>query len=72
MRVREHECTEALEVEDQDTYIADLQRELLHSYQRLNVPASKRQHEGGQLRDSSIELGELLEPAVQDVDLGVI
>ena len=35
------------------------------------MPASKRQHEGGQLRDSSIELGEPLEPAVQDVDLGV-
>jgi len=71
VRVREHKCTEALEVEDQDTYVADLQRELLHSYQRLNVPASKRRREGGQLRDSSIELGEPLEPAVQDVDLGV-
>jgi len=33
--------------------------------------ASKRRHEGGQLRDLSIELGEPLEPAVQDVDLGV-
>ena len=35
------------------------------------MPASKGRREGGQLRDSSIELGEPLEPAVQDVDLGV-
>jgi len=35
------------------------------------VAASKRRGEGGQLRDSSIQLGEPLEPAVQDVDLGV-
>ena len=62
MKIVEIESTDAPEPEDQEKYAAELQQELLHSYNRLHVPESKRRHERGQLRDSSVELADPLEP----------
>ncbi len=51
-------------VEDQVLFEAELRRELEHSYDRLNVPENKRRRVNGELRDSSIELSEPLDPPV--------
>lgn len=62
MKIVEIEPTDAPEPEDQAKYEAELEVELHNSYNRLNVPESKRRRQKGQLRDSSVELAEPLQP----------
>ena len=64
IQIIEIEPTEPPEPEDQSRYGEKLRRELEHSYDRLNVPESKRERRGGELRDSSVELAEPLDSAI--------
>ncbi|RPB18878.1 hypothetical protein L211DRAFT_853690 [Terfezia boudieri ATCC MYA-4762] len=67
VKIGEIEPTDALQPEDQEKYEAELEKELNHAYDRLNIPESKRKHQRGQLRDSSVEMAEPLQ-----LDLGNI
>ena len=66
VKVVESEPTEAPEREDQGRYQEELLKELDHSYERLNVHASKRRRENGELRDPSVELEIPLDPQIRD------
>jgi hypothetical protein len=70
VKVVEVEAEEPPEVEDQDSYEAELRKELKHSYERLEVSDDKRLREGDQLRDSSVELADPLSPPVDYTMLG--
>ena len=61
------EDTDPVIIEDQMEYGLALEWKLAHSYQWLNIPESKHRRVGGQLRDSSVECGDLLDLAVDDV-----
>jgi len=52
--------------EDQIRYEAELQKELQHSYERLDVSESKCRIIGGRLRDSSVELADPLSSEVDE------
>ncbi|KAF8426774.1 hypothetical protein BGX38DRAFT_1147109 [Terfezia claveryi] len=67
VKIVEIEPTDAPQPEDQGRYEAELEEELHHSYNRLNVPESKRRHQKGQLRDSSVELVEPLQQDLGDI-----
>ncbi|KAF8437830.1 hypothetical protein BGX38DRAFT_1273861 [Terfezia claveryi] len=58
---------QAITVSNVAGYEAELEEELHHSYDRLNVPESKRRRQKGQLRDSSVELAEPLQPDLGDI-----
>lgn len=66
VKIIEVEPTNAPEIEDEARYEAELRKELEHSYDRLDVPAQKRQREGSLLRDSSVELAGPLDPEVDE------
>jgi len=68
VKIVEIESTDAPEPVDQEKYAGELQQELLYLYNRLHVPESKRHRERGQLRDSSVELADPLEPRVGEID----
>jgi hypothetical protein len=70
VKIVEVEGEEPPEVEDQDSYEAELRKELKHSYERLEVSENKRLREGDQLRDSSVELADPLSPPVDYTMLG--
>ena len=61
------EDTDPVIIEDQVEYGLAFKWKLLHSYQGLNIPESKCQRVGGQLRDSSVKCGDPLHPPVDDV-----
>ncbi|RPB18237.1 hypothetical protein L211DRAFT_854316 [Terfezia boudieri ATCC MYA-4762] len=67
MKIVEIEPTNAPQPEDQEKYEAELEKELNHSYDRLNVPESKRKRQRGQLRDLSVEMAEPLQPDLGDI-----
>ncbi|RPB25705.1 hypothetical protein L211DRAFT_848030 [Terfezia boudieri ATCC MYA-4762] len=67
VKIVEIEPTNTPQPEDQEKYEAELEKELNHSYDRLNVPESKRKHQRGQLRDSSVEMAEPLQPNLGDI-----
>ena len=60
----EIEPTHALQVRNLEAFKAKLQKNLEHSYNRLEVPKHKQQRAYGQLRDSSVELEGELHPAI--------
>jgi len=62
VKIVDIEFTDAPEPEEQEMYAAELQQELLNSYNRFHVPGSKRRRERRQLRNSSEELADPLEP----------
>ncbi|RPB18639.1 hypothetical protein L211DRAFT_853933 [Terfezia boudieri ATCC MYA-4762] len=66
VRLVEVEPVNALQVEDEGRYEAELRKELEHSYERLDVPAEKRRREGSLLRDSSVELAGPLDPEIDE------
>lgn len=70
VKVVEVESEEPPAVEDQDSFEAELRKELKHSYERLEVSENKRLWVGDQLRDSSVELADPLSPPVDDTMLG--
>jgi hypothetical protein len=72
VRLVEIEPVEPHPVEDEQRFEAELQRELSHSLDRLNVPEYKRRRVHGYLRDSSVELAEPLHPAVGERDEDVL
>ena len=70
VQIVEIQSTEPPEPEDQGRYSKGLRKELEHSYDRLNFPESKRERRGGELRDLSVELGELLDPQIDTEIVG--
>ena len=66
MTITEVEPTDPPSVEDERAFEEELRQELEHSYERLNVPESKRRRTNGMLRDSSVELSGPLDPPMDD------
>ncbi|KAF8414744.1 hypothetical protein BGX38DRAFT_1281700 [Terfezia claveryi] len=71
VRMVKVEPVDALQVEDEARYEAELRKELEHSYERLEVPAEKRRREGSLLRDSLVELAGPLNPEVDNALTGI-
>jgi hypothetical protein len=63
----EIEPDEPPEPEDESRYQEELRNELAHSYSRLNCSERKQGRTDGELRDSSVELVEGLDPDIADV-----
>ena len=61
------ESTEVSELEDEEEFQAELEKDLKHSLDRLNAPQSKRQCTSGSLGDPSVESEGPLEPRIDDV-----
>ena len=64
--ITEVEPTDPPSVEDERAFEEELRQELEHSYERLNIPESKRRRTNGMLRDSSVELSGPLHPPMDD------
>lgn len=67
----EIEPDEPPEPEDESKYQEELKNELAHSCGRLNCPQWKQERTDGELRDSSVELAEGLDPDIADVSAGL-
>jgi len=70
VKIVEVESEDPPEVEDQESFEADLRKELEHSNERLDVSENKWLRMEGQLRDSLVELADPLSPAVTYSMLG--
>jgi len=70
VKIVKMESEEPPEVEDQESFEAELRKELEDSYERLDVSENKRLRMEGQLRDSSVELADPFSPAVTYSMLG--
>lgn len=64
VKLVEQECSDPPEPEDKERYEEELRKELQHSYDRLEFPSHKRRRGVSEIRDSSVELGEPLSPAI--------
>ena len=68
VKVVEDEPTDPPSPERSFEFIRMLRSKLKHSYDRLNIPESKRRRLNGQLKDSSVKLEHDLDPPVDEND----
>ena len=66
VKLVDSESTEVSEVEEEEEFQAELEKDLKYSLDRLNAPRSKRQCTLRSWRDSSVESRDPLEPRIDD------
>ena len=66
VKLVDSKSTEVSEVEEEEEFQAELEKDLKYSLDRLNAPRSKRQCTSRSWRDSSVESRDPLEPRIDD------